>query len=83
MDDAVAAELRRIFETIFERPMPKLKLDTRPSQIDGWHSLRHAQLVMTIEEHFGIEFPEDKYSDFDTFGDLVDLVVAALRDASP
>ena len=76
MDPAVADALRGIFEAVFARAMPTLDCDTRPSQIDGWHSLRHAQLVMMIEEHFGIEIPEEKYAAFETFGDLVDLVVA-------
>ena len=79
MDDAVLSALRKIFEQVFGRPMPDLGRDTRPSQIDGWNSLRHAAIVMTIEEHFAIEVPEERYEDFEDVGDIADLVVA-LRD---
>ena len=76
MDDAILSELRGVFEQVFGRAMPDLGRTTRPTQIDGWNSLRHANLVMTIEERFGIEVPEERYADFEDVGDLADLVVA-------
>jgi len=76
MEDALVAELRKLFESVFGRPMPQLERATRPSEVDGWHSLRHAHLIMAIEDHFGIEVPEERYSTFENFGDIVDLVAA-------
>jgi len=75
-DDDIAAELIGVFEQVFGRSMPELCRDTTPSQVDGWNSLRHAELIMSIEEHFGIEYPEDKYLDFETLGDIADIVAA-------
>jgi acyl carrier protein len=78
MDDPTDA-LKQILETVLGRALPGLDRATVPSQLEGWHSLRHAQLVMTIEEHFGIEVPDEAYAQFETVGDLADLVAAIRR----
>ncbi|MCL4291504.1 MAG: acyl carrier protein [Acidimicrobiia bacterium] len=44
-------------------------------------SLDLMELVMAIEEHFGIEVPEDEIEGVVTVGDAVDLVLAKV-DAS-
>ncbi|MBV8167760.1 MAG: acyl carrier protein [Alphaproteobacteria bacterium] len=81
MDDVTDA-LKRILETVLGRALPGIDRATVPSQLEGWHSLRHAQLVMTIEEQFDIEIPDEAYQRFETLGDLADLV-SAIRDHGP
>lgn len=70
----ILIELGKLFEETFGRPMPELRRETLPSQVAGWHSLRHAQLVMAIEARFGIEYPEEKYMDFKDVGDIIDVI---------
>ena len=37
-----------------------ISLTTDADDIDGWDSLAHLHLVMTIEKEFGIKFPTEK-----------------------
>jgi acyl carrier protein len=79
MAEDVDPALRTIFEDVFGRPMPQLVRETGPSQVDGWNSMRHAFLIMEIEQRFGIEVPEAKYADLETVGDFADFIAAAVR----
>jgi len=43
----------------------KIDLDSSPESISGWDSLRHIQLVVSLEEEFDVQF---------TDGELTDLI---------
>lgn len=52
--------LRRVVSDIFEVPAGELKPDSSPDNISTWDSLRHLNLVLALEQEFGIEFsPEE------------------------
>ena len=45
----------------------------------GIDSLNAIEILFDIEEHFGIEVPEERYADFENVGDIADLIIA-MRD---
>ncbi len=62
----------------FNCPQADLTLSTTAEDVDGWDSLAHARLIMTIEDRLAIRFPGDKLFDLDCVGDLVGLAEEAL-----
>jgi acyl carrier protein len=76
VEGEIGAQFPKIFEQVFGRPITGLNRETTASQVDGWTSLRHAQLIIAIEDHFGVEFPEEKYFDMKNVGEMVDVVTA-------
>lgn len=48
----------------------------------GADSLDTIELVMAIEEEFGIELPEEKVADIATVGDLIALVEQAIPETN-
>ena len=51
---------------------------TIASDIDGWDSLAHATLLITIEKRFGVRFALERVWGLTNVGELVDYV-AELR----
>lgn len=52
----------------------QITLDAELSKDLGINSIELAELVMTCEEQFGIEIPEDEANEFLTVGDVVDYL---------
>ena len=56
MNEQILAALQPIFQEVFENP--KLKVDgaDSASTVDGWDSLTHVNLIMSVESAFGVRF---------------------------
>lgn len=45
---------------IFEVPLAQVRADSSPDNVETWDSLRHLNLVLALEDEFGIQFtPEE------------------------
>lgn len=55
-----------------------LSAATTAEDVDGWDSLAHARLIMSLEDHLNIRFPGEKLFELDCIGDLVSLADEAL-----
>ena len=56
----------------------KAEIDEYTMKIDvpSWDSLKHIQLIMEVEEKFGVEIPIEKVPDIDSVSVLLGLVGA-------
>lgn len=56
----------------------KAEVDENTMKIDvpSWDSLKHIQLIMEVEEKFGVEIPIEKVPDIDSISVLLGLVGA-------
>ena len=50
-----------------------------PESIATWDSLRHVQMVLAVEETFGIQFAVEDIDGMGTVGAIVDAVQRRLR----
>jgi acyl carrier protein len=68
--------LTEIFQEVFDEDSievtPKLSAD----DVDGWDSLTHIRLVLTIEKAFKIKFSTSEIVKLENVGDLVALIQA-------
>jgi acyl carrier protein len=66
--------LTEIFQEIFDEDSievtPKLSAD----DVDGWDSLTHIRLVLTIEKAFKIKFSTSEIVKLENVGDMVALI---------
>lgn len=51
--------IRAVMAQIFNVEIGSISGDSSPETIERWDSLRHMQLVMAIEDEFGIQFADD------------------------
>jgi acyl carrier protein len=52
--------VRRIVADVFEVPLDQVHPDSSPDTISTWDSLRHLNMVLALEQEFGVDFrPEE------------------------
>ena len=76
--ETVTGLLRDLFDE-YEGPVTR---DLTARKVAQWDSLGHVQLMVLIEQTFGIRFSADEVGKFRDVGDLVDAIdtkVAAKR----
>jgi len=53
------ARIRAVMAQIFNIDIDSITEGSSPENIERWDSLRHMQLILAIEDEFGITFPDD------------------------
>ena len=77
-DQEIAAVVCALVEAEFGLPAGAVTLETEPSDVDGWDSMRQATILILIERRFGFQFRGVDVADLETVGDLVGAVQARL-----
>ncbi len=79
--DQTLAEVNRIMCEVFKNPSIHLKYETTAPEVEGWDSLNHIELILTLEKHFKIRFNFAELQKFKNVGELCDNIVAKLAKA--
>ncbi len=66
--------LEKIVSNILRKEKISLSMDMTAPDVEGWDSLNHVQILFTIEEELGIQFPINEIQNLNTIGDLVKLM---------
>lgn len=68
--------IKKILARILKMPIEDIGEETSPDTVDTWDSLRHMNLVMALEEEFGVRFKEVQVVEMLNYP----LIVATLRE---
>jgi|APSaa5957512493_1039668.scaffolds.fasta_scaffold338560_1 acyl carrier protein len=63
-----------VFRRIFDDEPLQLLDETTAQDIPGWDSLTHINLIIEIEEEFGLRFNIDDIADLKNVGEMVEMV---------
>jgi acyl carrier protein len=75
MDEGqIYARLEKIFEDIFDEDSITVTSELSAKDVDGWDSLTHIRLILTIEKAFKIKFSTSDVGKLENVGDLVRLI---------
>jgi acyl carrier protein len=69
-----AARTTQIIAAVLNVEQATLERSSSPDTIAAWDSLRHVQLVLAIEEAFGIQFAVEDIEAMGTVGAVADAV---------
>jgi acyl carrier protein len=69
-------QLTQIFEDVFDEDSIKVTPELTAKDVDGWDSLNHIRLILTIEKAFKIKFSTSEIGKLENVGDLVTLIKA-------
>lgn len=75
----LADRIRQVMAAVFEMNPAEIGDDATPGQIARWDSLRHMNLVLALEEEFGVRFPEDQLEQLVSF----QLIELSLKELAP
>jgi acyl carrier protein len=72
VEDRVAA----LFEKAFKVERDEFSPDLVPEDVLLWDSLGHMNLVMELEEQFGVQFEVDEITEMSTAGKIIEILRA-------
>lgn len=75
-EEQIYARLAQVFEDVFDQAPIKLTPELAAKDVDGWDSLTHIRLILTVEKEFKIKFSTSEIGKLENLGDLVILIAA-------
>jgi acyl carrier protein len=79
---SILEKLTPIFRTVLDNDDLILAPDMTAADVEGWDSLAHIRLVVSIEEAFKIRFTASEVSALQNVGDLITLVTRKQTNAA-
>jgi acyl carrier protein len=77
MDESqIYARLKGIFEDVFDEDSIEVTPELSAKDVDGWDSLNHIRLILTIQKAFKIKFSTSEIGKLANVGELVALINA-------
>jgi acyl carrier protein len=70
--------LSGIFGDVFDDDSVALNAETTADDVDGWDSLSHIRLVLTVEKAFNVKFSAAEVGKLKNVGELVGLIRSKL-----
>jgi len=71
---SIIAPLNDIFCEVFDDDEIKISPEMTADHVDGWDSLSHVNLIVTIETRFNIRFSQKELLTFKNIGDLITAI---------
>lgn len=65
-------QVQDIFRDILDEESLALSRETTASDVDGWDSLTHIQLIVAIEKEFKVKFSSKEILSWKNVGELLD-----------
>jgi acyl carrier protein len=63
-----------IVSRVFRVPLGAIHDNASPDTIENWDSLQHLQLILALEEEFGLQFSVDEIAAMQTVGTISAIV---------
>jgi len=70
----IYARLTEIFEQVFDEDSITVTPELTAKDVDGWDSLTHIRLILTVEKAFKVKFTTSEIGRLEKVGDLVALI---------
>lgn len=74
--DQVLSQLQEIFRDTLDDQEIVLNYDTTANDVEGWESLTHIHLVVSIEKHFKLRFTAKEIQGWKNIGELAEGIIA-------
>ena len=71
-------KLNGIFRTVFDNYEINIQPEITANDVDGWDSLSHVNLVLAVEQCFGIRCAQKELLTFKNVGDLLKSIESKL-----
>ena len=69
----IYAELTKVFQDVFDEDI-ELRPDLSAGDVDGWDSLTHIRLMLSVEKAFHVKFSTSDIGALKDVGELVRLI---------
>jgi acyl carrier protein len=76
--DEVADIIRDVLDALDDKSL-KITPETTADQTEGWDSFNHINIVVAVEQHFGVKFKTAEIESLRNVGELVALIAQKLK----
>lgn len=70
MTNGTDDRLRQVFADVLGCQPAALRDEDAPGSVAGWDSVNHMQLLLAIEDAFGVQFSPEEFATLTSFGAL-------------
>ncbi len=74
----IYSQLSEIFKEVFDEDSVQVTPELSAKDVEGWDSLAHIRLIMTVERAFKIKFSASQVGKLENVGNLVALIKARI-----
>jgi len=67
-----------VFREVFDTPDLTIFREMQANDVDGWDSLNHITLIMTLEDTFKVKFSTREVMGFQNVGEMMDCLSGKL-----
>jgi acyl carrier protein len=78
MSEEIVAKIQDVFRRVLNQPALVLTRQMTAADVKGWDSLKHVELIVSVEGVFGVRFKTAEVGSLNNVGELIDKVVAKL-----
>ena len=71
------AKLKSVMAAILEVEESTIDQDASMDNVESWDSIKHMDLILAIEEEFGVSVPDEEAADLTSYA-LIKLVIGDL-----
>jgi len=72
--EEIYEQLNTIFQDVFDDDDITVEDNTSAKDVSGWDSMAHINLVLGVEQEFGIKFKTAEVAQLSNVGEFVDLI---------
>ena len=72
--ESVQPKIYQLMSNVFEIPIEEISEESSIGSIPSWDSIRHLNLILAIEEEFGISIPDEEVGNLVNYK-LIELTI--------
>ena len=72
--ESVQPKIYQLMSNVFEIPVEEISEDSSLDNIESWDSIRHLNLILAIEEEFGVTIPDEEVGNLVNYK-LIELTI--------
>lgn len=76
----IKSKILDVMSIVFGIKRQELPENPAPNLIETWDSLNHMNLIVAMEEEFGLEFTDDEMVDFLDFNTIESIIKEKIND---
>lgn len=77
--EEVFEKLNEVFRDVFDDENITVNDRTTADDIDGWDSLEHINLIVAVEQCFGVKFTMGEVTGMKNVGEMADIILGKVK----
>lgn len=78
---SIFEQVRSLASDLFATPSERITAESSPETIETWDSIQHLNLVLALEEKFGLQLSPEEIEQMHTIGQVTQVIESKLQSA--